>query len=53
MSRNLGLGVEDQFDYAHPSEIWQEMADNTPIIAGISYERLGTGRRHPVALPDT
>ena len=42
MSRRLGLGVEDQFDFAHPSEIWQEMADNTPIIAGISYGRLET-----------
>ena len=40
MSRNLGLDVEDQFDFTHPSEIWQEMADNTPIIAGISYDRL-------------
>ena len=40
MSRNLGLGVDDQFAYDHPSEIWQEMADNTPIIAGISYDRL-------------
>ncbi len=26
--------------YAHPSEIWDEMARNTPILAGISYERL-------------
>ncbi len=40
MSRDLGLGLEDQFAYTHPSEIWQEMADNTPIIAGISYNRL-------------
>ena len=40
MSLDLGLGLEDQFAYTHPSEIWQEMADNTPIIAGISYDRL-------------
>ena len=40
MSANLGLGVEEQFAFGHPSEIWQEMADNTPIIAGISYDRL-------------
>ena len=33
MSRDHGLGLEDQFSYTHPSEIWQEMADNTPIIA--------------------
>jgi predicted molibdopterin-dependent oxidoreductase YjgC len=26
--------------YAHPSEIWDEIARNTPILAGISYERL-------------
>ncbi len=26
--------------YAHPSEIWDEVARNTPILAGISYERL-------------
>ena len=52
MSRNLGLNMEDQFAFTHPSEIWQEMADNTPIIAGISYDRLEKEGRHPVALPD-
>ena len=54
MSRNLGLGVEDQFDFSHPSEIWQEMADNTPIIAGISYDRLETegGIQWPCPTPD-
>ena len=54
MSRNLGLSVEDQFAYAHPSEIWQEMADNTPIISGISYNRLEKegGIQWPCPTPD-
>ena len=43
MSRELGLGVEDQFAFAHPSEIWDEMAGLTPIVAGIDYERLDAG----------
>lgn len=40
LSAKRGLGLEGQFDYRHPSEIWDEMAALTPIIAGISYERL-------------
>lgn len=40
MSGKMGLGVQDQFAFAHPSEIWREMADLTPLMAGISYERL-------------
>ena len=54
MSLDLGLGVEDQFAYTHPSEIWQEMADNTPIIAGISYDRLESegGIQWPCPTPD-
>lgn len=40
MSGKLGLGLETEFDYAHPSEIWTEMARLTPIMSGISYERL-------------
>ncbi len=43
MSSELGLGVEDQFAFAHPSEIWDEMASLTPIIAGIDYDRLDAG----------
>ncbi len=43
MSRELGLGVEDQFAFAHPSEIWDEMAGLTPIVAGIDYDRLDAG----------
>ena len=54
LSRNLGLGVEDQFAFSHPSEIWQEMADSTPIIAGISYDRLENegGIQWPCPTPD-
>ncbi len=40
MSRRLRLGVEAEFEFGHPSEIWDEMAALTPIVAGISYERL-------------
>ncbi len=54
MSRHLNLGVEDQFAFTHPSEIWQEMADTTPIIAGISYKRLDEegGIQWPCPTPD-
>ena len=40
MSRRRGLGVEAEFEFGHPSEIWDEMAALTPIVSGISYERL-------------
>ena len=29
--------------YDHPAQIWDEMARNTPILAGISYDRLNEG----------
>ena len=40
MCKRLGLPLEDQFTYSHPSEIFDEMARLTPILSGISYERL-------------
>ncbi len=40
MDARHGLGIGSQFAFANPSEIWDEMAANTPIMAGISYERL-------------
>lgn len=40
MSGNMGLEVQEQFAFAHPSEIWREMAALTPLMGGISYERL-------------
>ena len=40
VSLRLGLELEHEFDYSHPSEIFDEMASLMPIIAGISYDRL-------------
>lgn len=40
MSSRLHLPLETQFSYTHPSEIMDEMASLTPILAGISYDRL-------------
>jgi predicted molibdopterin-dependent oxidoreductase YjgC len=40
ISTKLNLGVEAEFSYNHPSEIWDEMASLTPSLAGISYSRL-------------
>lgn len=54
LSAKRGLGLEDEFNYRHPSEIWDEMAALTPIIAGISYERLDAqgGIQWPCPTPD-
>ncbi len=41
VSRNLGL--EEQFEYSNASEIWDEMSALTPMISGITYERLENG----------
>ena len=40
MCHRLGLPWESQFSYQHPSDIFDEMAGLTPIISGISYQRL-------------
>ena len=40
LNSKLGLELEHEFDYSHPSEIFDEMASLMPIIAGISYDRL-------------
>tara|TARA_B100000029_G_scaffold117648_1_gene110887 strand:- start:11537 stop:14257 length:2721 start_codon:yes stop_codon:yes gene_type:complete len=37
------LSTESQFNYFNTSEIWDEMASLTPIISGITYERLEEG----------
>ena len=37
--RKLGMD-ESQFSYGHPKEIFDEMAGLTPIISGITYDRL-------------
>ena len=54
LSRRLGLGVEGEFVYGHPSEIWDEMAGLTPLVAGISYRRLDEegGIQWPCPTPD-
>ena len=41
VSRNLGL--EEQFEYSNASDIWDEMSALTPMISGITYERLENG----------
>src|ERR687895_363847 len=40
VARRLGLPVGRQFDYAGPSEIFDEMARLVPFLGGISYDRL-------------
>ena len=40
LGKRLGLPLEGEFSFTHPSEIWDEMARLTPLVAGISYERL-------------
>ncbi len=54
MSLRLRLGVEAEFEFGRTSEIWDEMASLTPIIAGISYERLDAegGIQWPCPTPD-
>ena len=54
MSLRLGLELEHEFDYSHPSEIFDEMATLMPIIAGISYDRLEDegGIQWPCPTPD-
>jgi predicted molibdopterin-dependent oxidoreductase YjgC len=54
LSRQLELGVEDEFIYDHPSEIWAEMVRLTPSMAGISYRRLDDegGIQWPCPTPD-
>ncbi len=54
LSRKKGLNLESEFEYSHPSEIWNEMAELTPIVAGISYDRLDNegGIQWPCPTPD-
>ena len=50
-----GLGMpESQFEYNHPSQIFDEMARLTPIISGLSFERLDRegGIQWPCPTPD-
>ena len=54
ISGRLGLDVESEFSYDHPSQIWDEMARLTPSLAGISYGRLDDegGLQWPCPTPD-
>ncbi len=54
ISEKLGLGLENEFDYSHPSQIFDEMAALTPFLAGISYRRLDDegGIQWPCPTPD-
>ncbi len=40
IEQRLGLDMPHGFDYADPSEIWEEMRQVTPDFWGITYERL-------------
>ena len=40
LEARLGVIPSAGWDYAHPSEIWEEMRRVTPEFAGITYERL-------------
>ena len=40
VSEKLGLGLEAQFRYTNPEQIFAEMAGLTPIISGINYKRI-------------
>ena len=54
VSQRLRLDLEHEFTYGHPSEIWDEMARLTPIVAGITYDRMDTegGIQWPCPSPD-
>jgi len=54
VSKRLGLGLEEQFAYNNPSEVWDEMARLIPFIEGISYSRLEEegGIQWPCPAPD-
>ena len=52
VARRLGVPVTG-FDFAHPSEIFDEMAGLWPAIAGLSYPRLESGGiQWPCPTPD-
>ena len=54
ISQKLDLGLENEFDYSHPSQIFDEMASLIPVLAGISYDRLDSdgGIQWPCPTPD-
>jgi len=40
IAEKLSIDLQKQFNYESPSEIWDEMANLTPSISGINYQRL-------------
>ena len=54
LEARLGVIPSAGWDYAHPSEIWEEMRRVTPEFAGITYERLERegGVHWPCPSPD-
>ena len=54
MCDKVGLPWAEQFTYRHPSEIFDEMAQLTPILSGISYQRLDAegGIQWPCPAPE-
>jgi formate dehydrogenase alpha subunit len=54
ISARLGLRLEHEFDYSHPSEIFDEMSSLTPFLGGINYDRLDNegGIQWPCPTPD-
>lgn len=49
----LGQSLGQDWRYDHPSQIWDEVAANTPILKGISYERIeASGLQWPCPSPD-
>jgi predicted molibdopterin-dependent oxidoreductase YjgC len=54
LERDLGQRPSAGWEYAHPSQIWEEMRRVTPDFAGITYERLERegGVHWPCPSPD-
>ncbi len=54
MCNRLDLPWRDQFAYRHPSEIFDELAALTPLLSGITYDRLDAegGIQWPCPTPD-
>jgi predicted molibdopterin-dependent oxidoreductase YjgC len=54
VSRRLGLGLEQTFEYGGPADIFDEMARLTPFLGGISHARLDRegGLQWPCPTPD-
>ena len=43
ISEITGEDFGSEFSYDHPSQIWDEFASLTPLVAGINYQRLENG----------